>query len=473
MIALAATAITGPHAASGRSGREVILIDTIKRCQVAVLRGHPATVSDMAWSADGLFLCTASEGAVFTWSMDGFVRVQEDTVKRTENAAVAVAPDFGLLLTGGLGSCLRGLTTMRCREAGNHSGDTASRRHAALSPFPGTPTGASSPGAQNPGGRFSPRGTHKAAVGSGAAAAVRLSASSSAHGAISRASRHSNSESGPLFNPQQLSLTPVLADAEPGASSDGYSSAGFSGGLAAMDPVDLKHAWAAPAGYMTPLTGCLAVAQTTAHTSGAATGSASSNGRGGSGDASSSRASPAVVCALAGGAIRVARLGPCTDPASTSGVSIPASSSGISCSRGSGGCSRGAACYGPPGPWHETKLHTCDPVCLALHTNGRLLVTGDSAGGWALCALVSAGEALQAAALLQHQRTRGHVTHRTMGRSHGGTAEDSTVSGAVTRSPGGHMNGSHGAEFSHYVKAAVKLLLGARAPQGDGTQHSR
>ena len=42
--------------------------------QMAILKGHFASVSDVSWSEDGLYLVTVSEGEVFSWHMETFVK---------------------------------------------------------------------------------------------------------------------------------------------------------------------------------------------------------------------------------------------------------------------------------------------------------------------------------------------------------------------------------------------------------------
>ena len=54
----------------------------------------------MAWSQDGLYLCTVSEGGVYTWFMDGYVRVQESVAKSFINNCVALTPNFRTLVVG-------------------------------------------------------------------------------------------------------------------------------------------------------------------------------------------------------------------------------------------------------------------------------------------------------------------------------------------------------------------------------------
>ncbi|EFJ44044.1 hypothetical protein VOLCADRAFT_118871 [Volvox carteri f. nagariensis] len=81
--------------------------------QLAVLAGHYEAVLDVSWSDDGLYLATAGEGAVFTWAMDGFSRVQENTSKLYLNDAIACTPDFRTLAVGDTTQGLRIMETNR------------------------------------------------------------------------------------------------------------------------------------------------------------------------------------------------------------------------------------------------------------------------------------------------------------------------------------------------------------------------
>ncbi len=48
----------------GEGGKEVIIFSTLKHRQAAILHGHFSPVSDIAWSHDGLYLVSVSEGEV-------------------------------------------------------------------------------------------------------------------------------------------------------------------------------------------------------------------------------------------------------------------------------------------------------------------------------------------------------------------------------------------------------------------------
>ena len=65
-----------------------------------MLTGHYEAVMDLVWSDDGAYLGSTGEGAVFTWAVDGFVRVQENTSKLYLNDAIACTPDFKTLVVG-------------------------------------------------------------------------------------------------------------------------------------------------------------------------------------------------------------------------------------------------------------------------------------------------------------------------------------------------------------------------------------
>ncbi|PNG99052.1 hypothetical protein TSOC_015179, partial [Tetrabaena socialis] len=75
-------------AAAGPGGRHVYIFSTLTKRQLAVLAGHYEAVLDLTWSDDGAYLATSGEGAVFTWAMDGFRRIQENTSKLYLNDAI-------------------------------------------------------------------------------------------------------------------------------------------------------------------------------------------------------------------------------------------------------------------------------------------------------------------------------------------------------------------------------------------------
>lgn len=97
----------------GEGNRDVIIYSSLHRSVLARLTGHWAPVQDLCWSADGLYLATVSEGAVYTWHMDGFKRSQENTVKTMVNNSVGVTPDFATLVVGDPAHGIRILDTFR------------------------------------------------------------------------------------------------------------------------------------------------------------------------------------------------------------------------------------------------------------------------------------------------------------------------------------------------------------------------
>ncbi|GLI59844.1 hypothetical protein VaNZ11_001832, partial [Volvox africanus] len=100
-------------AAGGPGGRHVYIFSTLTKRQLAVLAGHYEAVLDVAWSDDGAYLATAGEGAVFTWAMDGFCKVQENTSKLYLNDAIACTPEFRTLVVGDTTQGLRIMETSR------------------------------------------------------------------------------------------------------------------------------------------------------------------------------------------------------------------------------------------------------------------------------------------------------------------------------------------------------------------------
>ncbi|KAG2490754.1 hypothetical protein HYH03_010908 [Edaphochlamys debaryana] len=127
-------------AAAGPGGRHVYIFSTLTKRQLAVLAGHYEAVLDLAWSDDGQYLATSGEGAVFTWSMDGFVRVQENTSKLYLNDAIACTPDFRTLVVGDTTQGLRIMDT--CRGGALAGGQSV----------PGTTAGGNEPSDMDMGG---------------------------------------------------------------------------------------------------------------------------------------------------------------------------------------------------------------------------------------------------------------------------------------------------------------------------------
>ncbi|MEW5315394.1 MAG: hypothetical protein WDW38_006827 [Sanguina aurantia] len=106
----------------GVSAKDIFIFSVLHKRQLAVLKGHFSSVADIAWSDDGQYLASTSSGAVFTWRMDGFVRCQEDTVKTYENDAVAVSPDFDMIVAGDSTQGIRLLATSRGANTAAHWG---------------------------------------------------------------------------------------------------------------------------------------------------------------------------------------------------------------------------------------------------------------------------------------------------------------------------------------------------------------
>ena len=61
-------------ASSSAANTDVYIFSTLTRRRLAVLRGHYTSIVDMSWSEDGLYLCSVSEGAVYTWHMETFTK---------------------------------------------------------------------------------------------------------------------------------------------------------------------------------------------------------------------------------------------------------------------------------------------------------------------------------------------------------------------------------------------------------------
>eukprot|EP00798_Chlamydomonas_sp_ICE-L_P008140 gene8140-1388_t len=95
----------------------VLIYSTLFKSQLAVLRGHATQIIDLAWSADGLYLCSCSETAVITWDMETFTKHQDSTNKVFFNSAAACSPDFNTIIIGHSGQGLRIMGTQRPQPA--------------------------------------------------------------------------------------------------------------------------------------------------------------------------------------------------------------------------------------------------------------------------------------------------------------------------------------------------------------------
>ncbi|GIL53035.1 hypothetical protein Vafri_8732, partial [Volvox africanus] len=131
-------------AAGGPGGRHVYIFSTLTKRQLAVLAGHYEAVLDVAWSDDGAYLATAGEGAVFTWAMDGFCKVQENTSKLYLNDAIACTPEFHTLVVG---DTTQGLRIMDTSRTTGQSGPAVAPEPDAAPDAPGGESGASTGGA--------------------------------------------------------------------------------------------------------------------------------------------------------------------------------------------------------------------------------------------------------------------------------------------------------------------------------------
>lgn len=60
----------------GNGVKDVAIFSTLHHAQLALLRGHFGAVNDIAWSDNGLYLVSVSEGEVYTWHMETFSRCQ-------------------------------------------------------------------------------------------------------------------------------------------------------------------------------------------------------------------------------------------------------------------------------------------------------------------------------------------------------------------------------------------------------------
>lgn len=80
---------------------------------LATLRGHPNDVLSMHWSCDGVRLASVCREAVYTWSMESFSKVEEDTERAHANAAVATDATFARVLVANGSNGLRVFGTCR------------------------------------------------------------------------------------------------------------------------------------------------------------------------------------------------------------------------------------------------------------------------------------------------------------------------------------------------------------------------
>ena len=95
----------------------ISVYSTTEYALLATLRGHPNDVLSMHWSGDGGRLASACREAVYTWSMETFARVEEDTERAHANAAVAADASFARVLVANGSHGLRVFGT--CRADGD------------------------------------------------------------------------------------------------------------------------------------------------------------------------------------------------------------------------------------------------------------------------------------------------------------------------------------------------------------------
>ncbi|MEW5297651.1 MAG: hypothetical protein WDW36_000847 [Sanguina aurantia] len=157
----------------GVSAKDIFIFSVLHKRQLAVLKGHFSSVADIAWSDDGQYLASTSSGAVFTWRMDGFVRCQEDTVKTYENDAVAVSPDFDMIVAGDSTQGIRLLATSRGANTAAHWGLAAPDSNLPSTNNPTSPITPSRRGMYSKGGKSS-RLDQDMAPGTGEAAELQL-----------------------------------------------------------------------------------------------------------------------------------------------------------------------------------------------------------------------------------------------------------------------------------------------------------
>ncbi|GAX76809.1 hypothetical protein CEUSTIGMA_g4255.t1 [Chlamydomonas eustigma] len=98
---------------AGTGGKDIAIFSTLFHKQIALLRGHFTSVKDMAWSEDGLYLVSCSDGEVYTWHMETFTKSQSSNVKSYPSSSVACTADFSTLIVGEGPQGLRIMQTKR------------------------------------------------------------------------------------------------------------------------------------------------------------------------------------------------------------------------------------------------------------------------------------------------------------------------------------------------------------------------
>jgi WD40 repeat protein len=79
----------------------------------ATLHGHPDEVLDLQWSADGIRLVSVCHAAVYTWSMETYTKVEEDTARAHINACAAVDSAATRVVVADVNGGLRVFATSR------------------------------------------------------------------------------------------------------------------------------------------------------------------------------------------------------------------------------------------------------------------------------------------------------------------------------------------------------------------------
>mmetsp|Transcript_44461 Transcript_44461/g.141542 ORF Transcript_44461/g.141542 Transcript_44461/m.141542 type:complete len:1287 (+) Transcript_44461:428-4288(+) len=96
--------------------RDIAIYETVTWGQRAVLKGHVKRIRALAWADDGLHLTSVGEdSAVYTWTMDGFHKMEEHIMKGSEYTAVLVTPGRAGVLLAEEGVGLRMLRTTASR----------------------------------------------------------------------------------------------------------------------------------------------------------------------------------------------------------------------------------------------------------------------------------------------------------------------------------------------------------------------
>ncbi|GAX82923.1 hypothetical protein CEUSTIGMA_g10350.t1 [Chlamydomonas eustigma] len=413
---------------AGVGGKDIAIFSTLFHKQIALLRGHFTSIKDIAWSEDGLYLVSCSDGEVYTWHMETFSKSQSSNVKSYPSSSVVCTADFSTLIVGEGNQGVRILQTKRAlKQPGSISTSGASAFNAAAA-VAGSRRG--SIAGQYPTGQYPTGGVGEGAV-SGGGEALRSS--------ISRAGSRASGGEFRVPNRATIVEQAAKADQDAAATSMAMSVTGSSSPTSRPpSPSMLMRA-----GKALAMTKSLTLVQGLGSGERRVAIAAGASGT----PMSELQASSAAMPAASSDSSDLSTLSIYTSVMSPSRACLAL----MECTGhwraivGAEMLGRARVCTLPPksnSHFQEYSLHHVEITSMVSHRDGRILFTGDSSGCWKMHALIPFSAAVSPALAMAINQAPAPAAQATPSSSLGNllTAEGSSTSVAAAMAasaPGG------------------------------------